>query len=374
MTEHLSITKDELQRRLENTQNLMQQRDLDGLIVFSSFQEREGHISYLTNHHNAFPNTLSHMGLGHSALVLPSRGLGALVSPLAYEASKVVNIDHVKTGFTLAQDVISSVKEKDLESKRIGLVGLDVIPVEYYESIKKGLAKATFEVANDLLEGQRLIKSPAEIALLRKGAGIADAALLSGMEAATEGASSLDIELAVRKAALEAGADFIPRVRISIGPRIESLTWPTAKRQRVAKGDFVFLDVIGWVDGYGFDNSRIKVVGKADDKQRGYMEHAAEATEWMTSLVKPGVPLNFTMTMSRERQILAVGHGIGLEICENPWLTISPHKATLEPNMVICIEPSVVDRQFGSMCIEDTVLVTETGVEVLNQCPRVLRS
>jgi Xaa-Pro dipeptidase len=82
--------------------------------------------------------------------------------------------------------------------------------------------------------------------------------------------------------------------------------------------------------------------------------------------------LGLVMTMSRERQIVAFGHGIGLEICENPWLTLGPSKTLIEPSMVLCIEPNVIDRQFGSMCIEDMVVITDTGVEVLNQCPRVL--
>ena len=84
MPEGLFISKDEFERRLQRTQDLMMQRNLDTLIVFSGFQEREGNVSYLTNHHNTFPNVLSHIGLGHSALVLPAKGLGTLISPFGY--------------------------------------------------------------------------------------------------------------------------------------------------------------------------------------------------------------------------------------------------------------------------------------------------
>jgi Xaa-Pro aminopeptidase len=372
MAEGLFISKDEFERRLQRTQDLMKQKNLDALIVFSGFQEREGHVSYLTNHHNAFPNVLSHMGLGHSALVLPLNGLGTLISPFGYEANKVVNIDVAKTGFVLVADILAALKEKGLDTKRIGVVGLDIIPAEYYEAIKKAMGNATFEVANEIIEAMRLIKSPAEIELLRKAAGVADAGLLAGMEAAREGATGHDVELAVRSAGLEAGADFIPRVRVSTGPKLQSLSWPMATRRKITKGDFVYLDVIGWAGGYGFDNSRINVVGKPTDEQRDYLDHVVETTEWMIGVLKPGAKLGLVMTMSRERQIIAFGHGIGLEICENPWLTLAPSKTVIEPNMVLCIEPNVIDRQFGGTCIEDMVVITGTGVEVLNRCPRVL--
>jgi Xaa-Pro aminopeptidase len=372
MPEGLFISKDEFESRLQRAQELMRQKDFDGLLVFSGFQEREGHVSYLTNHHNTFPNVLSHMGLGHSALVLPAKGLGTLISPFGYETNKVVNIDVAKTGFVLVADILAALKERGLDTGRLGIAGLDVIPAEYYEMIKKGMGKATFEVANEIIESMRLLKSPGEIELLRKAARVADAGLLAGMEASREGATGHDVELAVRSAGFGAGADFIPRVRVSTGPKLQALNWPMSTGKKIAKGDFVYLDVIGWANGYGFDNSRIKVVGKPTDEQKDYLDHVVEATEWMIGILKPGARLGLVMTMSRERQIVAFGHGIGLEICENPWLTLGPSKALIEPNMVLCIEPNVIDRQFGGMCIEDMVVITDTGVEVLNQCPRVL--
>ena len=105
MSERVEIPKEEFQHRLDRTQALMKERDLDGLLIFSSYQERDGHLAYLTNHRNAFPNVLSHMGMGHSALVLPADESATLVAPLGYEANKVVNVDGAKTGYTLVGEV-----------------------------------------------------------------------------------------------------------------------------------------------------------------------------------------------------------------------------------------------------------------------------
>jgi len=370
MARALAIPREEFESRLARTQWLLHERELDGLIAFSSYAEREGHVCYLTNHHLSFPNVMSHSGLGHAALILPAEGKGVLVSPFGYEEEKVVGIGDAKTGLNLVTDVVAAAREKKLDDRRIGIAGLDVIPVEYYEGVVRSLPKATFENANDVLEGQRVIKSQAEVALLRQAARIADAGLQAGMEATREGVREYEIELAARKAALEAGADFIPRVRVSSGKKITTLSWPQTTARKLERGDFVYLDFIGWFGNYGFDNSRVTIVGESTDEQRDYLDHLVEATEWMIGVLKPGVKIEFVYTESRGRTIQPFGHGIGLEICENPWITLR-QKFTLQPNMVMCIEPILTSPTFGAMAIEDTVLVTETSVQVLSQCPRV---
>jgi len=369
MARAMSLPKSEFEQRMERTRNLMSEKGLDGLIAFSSYQERQGHVAYLTNHFISFPNVLSHVGFGYAAAVIPVNLPATLVAPMGYEANKVVGIDSAKVGFNFVGDLIAAMKEKGLVEGRIGVVGTDVIPVEYYHMLAEALPQAKLEPANDVLESQRILKSSAEIALLREAAHIADLGLQAGMEAVRKGVSQFDIELAARRAALDAGADFIPRVRIANGKTITTLGWPMVKDKKLKKGDLVYLDFIGWYGGYGFDNSRVTVVGKPTDAQKDYLEHLLEATEWMIEVLTPGKEIEFSYTESRARTIMPFGHGIGLEICENPWITLG-RGVMLKPNMMVSIEPIVISREMGGMNIEDTVLVTETGIEVLNQCPR----
>jgi Xaa-Pro aminopeptidase len=369
MTGAMSIPREEFACRRERTQRLLHERGLDGLIAFSSYAEREGHVCYLSNHHLSFPNILSHKGLGHAALVLPAEGLGVLVSPFGYEEDKCVEIEAARTGLNLVTDLLVTVKEKKLNRSRLGIAGLDVIPAEYYRALEQYLPRATLEDANDLLESQRMIKSQAELDLLRQAARVADVGLQAGIETVKEGVSAHEVELAARKAALEAGADFIARVRVSSGKKVAELRWPQVDARRLEEGDLIFLDLIGWVGNYGFDNSRVTVVGRPTDDQVEYLDHLVEATDWMIGALKPGVPIEFVYTESRGREITPFAHGIGLEICENPWIT-TKQRVALEPNMVLCVEPTLGSKQFGSMAIEDTVAITEGGVQVLNQCPR----
>ncbi len=363
------VAAEEFARRTRAAQAALEDRNWDGLIAFSSYQERQGHVAYLTNHFIPFPNVMSHVGFGHAAVVLPSTRSPVLVAPMGYEKEKVYGIEAAKTGFNLMTDLIASIRECGLSESRLAIVGTDVIPAEYYDALREALPNATLEPANDVLEAPRQLKSAAEIEALRQAARIADAGLEAGIAAVQAGATQFDVELAARKAALEAGADFIPRVRVSSGPAISTLGWPMVRNQQLQDGDLVYIDFIGWVHGYGFDNSRATVVGPPSDAQRDYLEHMVEATEWMIGALEPGKPIEFCFTQSRDRNIMPFGHGIGLDICENPWVTIG-RPVTPQPGMVLSIEPIVIDTKLGGMNIEDTILITEDGVDVLNQCSR----
>lgn len=360
----------EYEQRLSRLQEQIALQHLNGLVAFSSYQEREGHVAYLTNHRNSFPNVMTHLGLGHAAVVVPVEGKSILVAPGGYQMQKVTGISDACTGYALIPETERALKMLNLKTGKLGLAGLDVIPAEYYLHLQKTLPKVTFEKADDILENMRLIKSQAEIEVLRKAARVADAGLKAGLEAINPGVSGLEIEKITRSAAMDAGADFIPRVRVCSGKNVNPLIWPQVDRRKLEEGDFVFLDLIGWHAGYGFDCSRVAVAGDATQEKRDYLEQLAEATEWMISRLKPGIARTFYLAESRGREIHPSGHSIGLEICEAPWIEMS-RPIKLKPGMVLCIEPMLVSPRFGKMAVEDMVAITDDGAEVLNQLARL---
>jgi Xaa-Pro dipeptidase len=371
VTENLAISEKEFESRVKNTQKMMSERGFQGLVAVSSYAEREGHVCYLTNHHTSFPNVMSHIGLGHAAAVLTATEKPILISPMGYQKDKVVGIEYAKTGFDYVGDVVAALKERKLDEKKIGVAGMDVLPVEYYGRLKQSLPKATLEPANDILESQRVIKSPMEQKILREAARIACEGLLAGIETVKDGVRECDVELAARKAAVEAGVDYVVRVRVSSGKRIAELGWPMATKKIIRKGEFVYLDFIGWFQNYGFDTSRITVAGDPTEEQKELLETAIDATDWMMETMKPGTERKYVFASAREKMIIPIAHHIGIDICEN-WAVNIGTKTTFKPGMVLCVEPSVIDPKLGStLNFEEEVIINSTGAELITRCPRV---
>jgi Xaa-Pro aminopeptidase len=371
VTEEFAIPKTEFEERINRTQKLTREKGLDGLIAISSYAEREGHVCYLTNHHTSFPNSMTHIGLGYAAVVLPAYGKPILIAPMGYQREEVFGIEYAKTGFDYVSEIVAALKEKNLDDKKIGVAGLDVLPVEYYNRIKIFLPKATLEGADSILESQRVIKSPTEQKILREAARIADEGLKAGMEAVKEGVRECDVELAARKAATDAGADYIVRVRVASRTRIGELGWPMATRKKIKRGEFVYLDFIGWFKNYGFDVSRITVAGNPTEEQKELLEAAIEATDWIIETMKPGILRRYVTTSAREKIIIPIAHHIGIDIVEN-WAVTPGTKYVFEPGMVLCVEPSVVGPKLGTtLNFEEEVIITDSKAEVITHCPRV---
>ena len=127
------------------------------------------------------------------------------------------------------------------------------------------------------------------------------------------------------------------------------------------------------VGGYASDMTRTYAVGKLDARRRRLYRGVLESQLAAIDTVKPGVTCAAVDRASRavlrsfgmeKLFIHSTGHGLGLEIHERPRIG-RKEKTKLETGMVITIEPGVYDETVGGVRIEDTVVVTSTGCEVL---------
>ena len=160
----------------------------------------------------------------------------------------------------------------------------------------------------------------------------------------------------------------------------------------LAAGDLVVLDFGGVYDGYCVDLTRTVSVGEPSQEARRLYDAVAEAQWAGVAAVRPGAPVTDVDEAARgvlERHGLgaafchATGHGLGLEIHEEP--RVGPRRAdilgvppagtdlVLEPGVVITVEPGAYVPGLGGVRIEDDVLVTRDGVEWLTRVPRELR-
>jgi Xaa-Pro aminopeptidase len=134
-------------------------------------------------------------------------------------------------------------------------------------------------------------------------------------------------------------------------------------------------------DGYASDMTRMLHLGEPSRKVRQMYAAVLEAQMAAIEAVRPGVPAATVDRVARRTLrrygfdklfVHSTGHGVGLEIHEGPRLGRTSQD-TLETGMVVTIEPGVYVAGFGGIRIEDTVVVTSNGAEVLTQLSKQLR-
>ena len=152
----------------------------------------------------------------------------------------------------------------------------------------------------------------------------------------------------------------------------------------LATGDLVVLDFGGVLDGYCCDLTRTVSIGPPSSEARRLYTAVYDAQQAAIAAIRPGV--ESTAVDAAARSLLAsrglgdafghgTGHGLGLDVHEEPRITRSRPdvpSVPLVPGMVFTVEPGAYLSGFGGVRIEDDVLVTETGCEVLTSVPREL--
>ena len=250
-------------------------------------------------------------------------------------------------------------------------------------STSRGLA-LTWTSTERVVEQPRLVKDASEIATLRDAAarltGVAESAFRSIRSGVTEREVAGSIEMAMRAAGYERLAfDTI----VASGPNA-ALPHYRAGTRILKPGDLVVLDFGGVLDGYCSDLTRTVSVGAPTPDALRLHAAVRDAQRAAMEAVKPGVPA--TSVDGAARGLLesrglgeafghGTGHGLGLDIHEEPRVgPPRPHSASvqLEPGMVFTIEPGAYLPGMGGVRIEDDVLVTEDGYEVLTSVPKEL--
>lgn len=247
--------------------------------------------------------------------------------------------------------------------------------LKYNEVLEVELQKTT-----DLIEGLRVIKGPEEIEKIKKAVEITDAAFahILGIikPGVTEREIALELEFFQKRMGGEKNAfDFI----VASGQRT-SLPHGVASDKVIEKGDFVTLDFGVFYQGYCSDLTRTVVVGEPDEKQKEIYGLVLKAQLAVIERVKAGMSCKEVDEIARgiigeagyrENFGHGLGHGIGLEIHEAPRVSFTS-ETILQPGMVVTNEPGIYIPGWGGVRIEDDLLITEEGCEVLNKAPKEL--
>ncbi len=233
-----------------------------------------------------------------------------------------------------------------------------------------------------LLRPLRMRKRAFEIAWLREAARITDVALTRVVDDLLRpGVRELDLALELERAMRAEGADGTSfDIIVASGPR-SAMPHGVASTRRIEAGDLVTIDLGARVAGYHADMTRAFGVGRVAEPLRGWYRAVLAAQRAALLAVAPGATGVAVDGVARERLAEAglaeyfthsLGHGTGLEVHEGPSLS-SRSTDTLEPGMVVTVEPGVYHAGQGGLRIEDLVLVTTDGHEVLSSTPKDYR-
>ncbi len=167
---------------------------------------------------------------------------------------------------------------------------------------------------------------------------------------------------------------------VQIGERA-ALPHGASGSRAVAEGDVILIDAATTVNRYWGDITRCATIGPASDEVRAVWDAVVAGYQAGLAAVGPGVKASDVDRAARgvidaaghgDAFIHRTGHGLGLEVHEPPYLS-GTSEEVLEPGMIVTVEPGIYLRDRFGLRLENDVLVTESGAEVLTHAPEELR-
>jgi Xaa-Pro dipeptidase len=288
---------------------------------------------------------------------------------------------------------------------RIGLE-LDVLPVNLYERYCAVFPAAAFSDATPIIRLVRMIKSHYEIHILKDAADQADKVYRRAREVIRPGMTDIELAAELEYTARKDGHLGLLRMRAFNGDLLFGHTFsgtdsavPTytdtplggiglspafgqgASWKRIEPNEPIIVDIAGSFDGYLVDQTRIFAVGGLSDRLRKGYDDMLRIEERMAVMVpeRPtwGAVYEECLAMAIEMgygdqfmgvkgsQVSFVGHGIGVEVDEYPFLARGFNDMTMEPGMVFAFEPKLVFAGEGAAGIENTFYLSEEGLKRL---------
>ncbi len=278
----------------------------------------------------------------------------------------------------LEKAVVSLIRRRKL--KKIGFER-ERLSFASFEALRENLApRARLCPVSGLVEKLRAVKSPAEITLVRKSVATCSKAFARAVRRIRPGVRERDLAAEIDHQMRKLGAErpafdtIVASGARSACPHAE----PTDKT--IDNNELVLIDMGAQQQGYASDMTRMLHLGAPPRRVRHLYKAVLEAQLAGVDAVRAGISASAVDRRAREvlrkhglaeRFSHSTGHGLGLEIHEEPRIGRTG-RAHLEKGMVITVEPGVYIEGFGGIRIEDTVLVTEDGCEVLTPTSKEL--
>jgi len=348
--------------KLEKIRQEFTEYEIDALLITSAHNRR-----YAANF------------TGSAGIVLITQTDAYFITDFRYveQAKKqAVGFEIIQHGPSIFSEVAKLCQEKGIQ--KLGFEK-DHVTFSTYETLQKQLPVSLVPVSG-LVEKIRMIKSEEEVKTIKIAADIADAAYKHILEFIQPGRTELEVsnelEFFMRKAgATSSSFDTI----VASGVR-SALPHGVATNKVIEKGDMVTLDFGAIYNGYISDITRTLAVGEPSDQLKEIYQIVLDAQLLGVEKIGPNMTGKEADSICRdyiakhgygEQFGHSTGHGIGLEVHEGPGLSFRSD-TILVPGMVVTCEPGIYVPELGGVRIEDDLLITENGNEVLTHSTKEL--
>lgn len=359
--------------RLDRLRGLMEERGLDGLLV--SQPESRFYLSGYTGHDLPPRDSAGYL------LVTPARAL-LFTDPRTAEQAGHEAPDFELVTYQTGVFAPGSIAEQ-ARKLGIGRLGFEAahLPYATWDSVAGALASSgpTLEKTDGLVDELRVVKDAVELRQVQRAVDVLDACFAHLRGWLEPGLSERRVAREIEHYLVEhADGPAFPPI-VASGPN-GSMPHAVATDRRFEAGDAVTLDIGARVDGYCSDMTRTLCVGEPPDAQlREIHAIVLEAQARAQRDIRPGMTGKEADALARE--VIAgagygeafthsLGHGIGLEVHEPPWVSHLRGDAVLRAGMVFSLEPGVYLPGWGGVRVEDLVVLEPNGPRVLGCAPR----
>ena len=267
----------------------------------------------------------------------------------------------------------------NVKNRRYG-IATDALTVAGYKRLQKALPDCLLVPADDLFGELGWVKEKAEISLIKKAVKIGDTAFERILNLIQPGVRESELAAELEYQMLMLGSEMRAFETIVASGYRSAMPHGVATRKKVEKGDFVTFDFGATVGGYVSDMTRTVVVGRATSRQKKVYNTVLKAQLAGIRKIKAGAKAAAVDKAARDVIQRAgwakkfghgTGHGIGFVVHTGP--RVSPKSEDkLKVGNVITVEPGVYFDGWGGVRIEDDILVTRSGGQVLNKAEKKL--
>lgn len=247
-----------------------------------------------------------------------------------------------------------------------------------YKDLRKYFKKKKFYPVSDDLKLLRAIKDEEELKIMRKATRIAEEALLEIKKEIKPGVKESYLANKFERLAKEKGAEGLAFDTIVVSGKNSALVHGKPSDKRIKKGDLVLIDFGCVYKGYRSDQTVTYGVGKISKKAVDIYETVRTAQKLALAAIKPGGEIIKPYKIADEyikskgyEFVHGLGHGVGLQIHEQPNVSLSA-KGVFQEGMVVTIEPGIYVENVGGVRLEDLIVVTKNGYKRITTLPKDL--